>query len=405
MRILHVYPTISRPLGWAAPEVTGLCGGQARLGNDVDLVTTNVDFGGTTIPVPLDSPVRTNGVNVRYFALDRWTKVLGKYRFQTFCYSSALRSHLVREVPSYDIVHIHTMWSYVSVVAAAACRKARCPYVISVMGALDPIRSAMRKRIFFEVFHRKDLEHAGAVHFMSEGELETAKAFPFDGKRTVIPLGIDVQKYEPSLRRGRFRRKNPQFRDAKIVTYLGRLSATKGLDLLVKAFAAVARTDRTAHLLLIGPDYENLGVQLKQIAESEGISQRLTLLGERLGEDKIEALVDSNVFVFPSYTEAFGVALAEAICCKVPAVVTDTLALAPLLSQRQAALIVQSRPESLAVGLRSVLGDAEIANRLVENAYSTACDLWDWPNVVRATLNLYESVVADQMARSTAVDN
>jgi glycosyltransferase involved in cell wall biosynthesis len=267
------------------------------------------------------------------------------------------------------------------------------------MGALDPIRSALKKQLFFHLFHRRDLEQASAVHFLSEGEMATARAFRFDCKTVVIPLGIDVSKYEPSLRRGQFRLAHPNLRDAQIVTYLGRLSGTKGLDLLVKAFALLARSNPRAHLLLVGPDYENYGARLRDIARVERITNRITLVGELLGENKIAALADSDAFVFPSYTEAFGVALAEALCSKVPAVVTDTLGLAPILTERHAALVVPSDVVSLSNGIEQILTDDRLARTLAENAFLMAQELWDWPKVVNATLQVYDSVVTTAAPR------
>jgi glycosyltransferase involved in cell wall biosynthesis len=270
---------------------------------------------------------------------------------------------------------------------------------MSVMGALDPIRSPLKKKTFFRLFHKRDLEGASAVHFLSDGELATSRAFPFHGKTVVIPLGIDVAKYEPSVRRGRFRSAHPELMNAQIVTYLGRLSGTKGLDLLVRAFARLAHRNQAAHLLLVGPDYENYGARLSDIAEVERITDRVTFIGELLADDKLAALADSNAFVFPSYSEAFGVALAEALCSKLPAVVTNTLALAPLLAERQAALVVPSDPVSLSIGIEQILSDPALAERLAANAHSMARDLWDWPNVVKATLEVYDSVIEASESR------
>jgi glycosyltransferase involved in cell wall biosynthesis len=271
------------------------------------------------------------------------------------------------------------------------------------MGALDPIRSALKKKLFFALFHSRDLEAASAVHFLSDGELTTASAFAVKSRTIVIPFGIEVAKYEPQLRRGRFRSTRPQLKDAKIVTYLGRLSGTKGLDLLVRAFARVAHRNRTAHLVLVGPDYENYAGGLRRIAQEEHIVDRITFAGELPDGDKIDALADSDVFAFPSYTEAFGVALAEAVCCRLPAVVTDTLGLAPILAHRNAALVVHSDSVSLADGLEDVMRNPALAKTLADNAYAMALELWDWPKVVTATLQLYESVLAPTGSKGAEV--
>ncbi len=405
MRILHVYPTITRPLGWAPDEVQGLCGGQVGQGHHVDLVTTNFALGRALLDVPTDGSVNIAGVNVRYFPIDAWPRTLVPERYSNFCYSSALGRHLNESVGSYDVVHIHTMWSYVTIAAARACRRSRVPYVVSVMGALDPIRSALKKKVFFSLFHRRDLERASAVHFLSDRELATSRAFPFDGRTVVIPFGIDVAMYEPSRRRGRFRSAHPDLMDAQIVTYLGRLSGTKGLDLLVRAFARLAHRNRAAHLLLVGPDYEDYGDRLRDIAQTEGIADRVTFIGELRGEEKMAALADSDAFVFPSYTEAFGVALAEALCSKLPAVVTDTLGLAPLLSERHAALVVPSDAISLSNGIEQILNDPAFAKTLADSGYSMANELWDWPKVVNATLDLYDSVLATSASRIARVSS
>lgn len=385
IRVMEVFPTLGQPYGWAEAVAEGLSNGLARLGHDVEIMTT---------AGYARQDRRLGAVTLRCFPTDSWTQ-RGPRLLRSAYVSTGLTRYLRRSAADFDLIHVHTLYSFVSAAAARAARRAHVPYIISPCGSLDPFthrrRGRIRKEVFQALYHRRDLTRAAAVHFLSESELDLARSFGIVAPQVVAKLGLSAHKY--SLERsGALTRLHPELAGARVIMYLGRLSYTKGLDLLVRAFARIAQRFEDAHLVLVGPDYEALGGVLAEMLRGCGLLNRVTFSGLLSEADKIAALADADVLVLPSYTEAFGIALLEGMASGLPVVVTDRVALAPVIRDAGAGLVVPADDEPLAEALSWLLADADLrrvlgrrGRRLVEISFS-------WTESARAFARLYAAL-------------
>jgi glycosyltransferase involved in cell wall biosynthesis len=393
---MEVFPTLGQPYGWAQGVAEGLSNGLAQLGHEVEIVTT------------AEHPKQErwqSAVTLRSFPIDLWTRRSPRLLRNAYV-STALTRHVRRAVDDFDLIHVHTLYSFVSAAAARAAHRAGVPSVISPCGSLDPYtharRGRVRKDIFQALYHRRDLARAAAVHFLSERERELASGFEIAAPQVVVELGLAADKY--SLQRsGAFTRWHPELAGSRVIMYLGRISYTKGLDLLVRAFAQIAQRFGDAHLVLAGPDYEGFGGVLAETLRGCGLTNRVTFSGLLSEADKIAALADADVLVLSSYTEAFGIALLEGMASGLPVVVTDRAALAPVIRDAGAGIVVQADDKALAEALRLLLADADLrrvlgrrGRRLVETRFS-------WGESARAFARLYEALAnKDVLERRSA---
>ena len=353
--------------------------------------------------VATGSPVEADGhfgtVCVRRFALDKWAR-RGPRLLRSAYVSTGLAAYLRRTAEQFDIVHIHTLYSFVTVTAARSARRAIVPYVISPDGSLDPYthfrKGRFRKEAFQALFHRNDLARAAAVHFLSVRERELASGFRIDAPKAVVSLGIDNEAYGRGIK-GAFRKRNPRLANSQVIMYLGRISYTKGLDLLVSAFAQIARGFPYAHLLLVGPDYEGYGEVLSEVIKRHGLSGRITFSGLLSEEDKVAALADADVFVLPSYTEAFGIALLEAMATGLPVIVTDRAALATVVQESDAGIVTESSVPSLSAALALLLGNTKLRRQLGVRAESLAKLQFSWTVAARKFADLYETAATGRI--------
>src|ERR1019366_5643046 len=123
--------------------------------------------------------------------------------------------------------------------------------------------------------------------------------------------------------REQFARDWPETSGKKVILFLVRLNFKKGLDLLSKAFGAVDRTRSDVHLFLAGPDNEGYGKKGRQWLEDVRVLGRGTFAGMLEGERKDAAFAAADIFVLPSYTENFGIAIAEAAAAGLPVIVSN----------------------------------------------------------------------------------
>ena len=364
VKILHVIPSYipAWRYGGTVKAVSELCRTLVQLGGWVTVFTTNVDGPGD-LRVPLGRPVFLQGVEVWYFQVQSP---------RSYSFSWPLTQALKRQVLSFHLVHIHSIFNYPVVPAAVFCRRYGVPYLVTPWGMLNPRalrKGAWRKRIYSLLLERRNLNRASALHFGTTAEERLALAFRLKPPTFVIPSGVDLTEFARLPRLGTFRLKYPETAGKRLILFLGRLSWIKGLDLLAKAFGSLAREREDAHLVFVGPDderFQGYGAKVKQQLYEEGVLNRTTFTGMLVGPEKLAALRDSDLFVLPSYSENFGMAALEAMACGLPVVVSREVGLASDIDQAGAGLVVSCDATELAQAMGKLLDDPGLRQEMGE---------------------------------------
>lgn len=105
--------------------------------------------------------------------------------------------------------------------------------------------------------------------------------------------------------------------------FLGRLVKSKGVFDLLSIWKAVSKRRPNARLAILGDGPEK--ERMNKLATKTGLESNITLLGFVFGDEKYETLMSSDVFVFPSYLESWGISIAEAMAFGLPVVAYDLL--------------------------------------------------------------------------------
>ena len=173
--------------------------------------------------------------------------------------------------------------------------------------------------------------------------------------------------------------------DAPMVLWVGRLDPVKGLDLLIDAFATVAR-DSKAHLLLAGggPIERHL---IERIADHR-LANRVRLLGPR--RDVASLLKTADVFVLPSRTEGLPNSLLEAMAVGCPIVTTDVPGCRDLINHRQSGLLVPyGDVDRLASSILQLITDKPLAAKLGTAAQAAIDQSWHIDQTMNEYARLY----------------
>jgi len=250
----------------------------------------------------------------------------GSYR-----YSGKLVPWLMSHARLYDAVIVNGLWQYHSFGAWRALRKLRVPYFVFTHGMLDPwFKTAYplkhaKKCLYWPWADYRVLRDARAVLFTSEEELlQARKSFwLYRATEQVIAYGTRAPPEDAPALRERFLAAYPVLRGRRLLLFLSRIHEKKGCDLLVRAFASVAAAEPSLHLVLAGPDQTGWMARLRALAEEHGVTARITWPGMLRNEMKWGAFYAAEAFVLPSHQENFGIAVAEALGCGLPVLISD----------------------------------------------------------------------------------
>jgi glycosyltransferase involved in cell wall biosynthesis len=260
--------------------------------------------------------------------------------------SSELRSALVRASRTTDVFHGHGLWLMPNVYPAWATGRGRAKLVVSprgMLGAEAMAFSSLKKQIFWRLFQAGALRQAACLHATSEAEGEDIRATGLTNPIAVIPNGIDLPDLALATETDR----------PRTVLSLGRIHPKKGLDALVRAWAAVETRHPDWRLRIVGPAELGHDHELMALGSFLGL-RRMSIEGPAFGPDRLAVYRAADLFVLPTRHENFANTVAEALAAGVPVISTKGAPWAGL--EREACgWWVDRGPESLAAALDTAL--------------------------------------------------
>ena len=231
----------------------------------------------------------------------------------------------------YDWVVIHGIWTYASYGAWKGLKKSGKRYVLFTHGMLDPWFKRnyplkhLKKALYWTFCESKVIRDATAVLFTCEEERRLAReSFKnYQANEVVVKYGTPGPEESPETLSERFRAQNPDLGADPYIIFLGRIHEKKGCDLLVNAFVQAYRGKPGPKLVFAGPDQQGMMSALLEKAKVSGLEGTIIYKGMLKGVDKWGALAGAEAFVLPSHQENFGIAVAEALACGTPALISD----------------------------------------------------------------------------------
>ena len=397
MKILHLVPTYlpAYKIGGPVWSVHNLNKELVKLGHEVTVVTTNTDAG-ETMKVPVGQAVDMDGVRVIYFPV--------KFP-RSWYFSPAVREFLKKHMTEYDMVHITSVFLYFSHIGAKLAGRFGKPYIVSPRGSLmrEPLRmkGALKKRIYIALVEKKVLTGAAALHFTAAAEKEEYEKAGLPQRPSfIVPNALDTVVLDELDPTPAFRKKFRIPEEKKIILFLGRLNWKKGLDTLIPAFAEVVEKEPDAFLLIAGSDdgYKKQAEKLWEssfpnIIEKTRKLDSLRFVGLLLGGDKKAALEESDVFVLPSYSENFGIAVAEAMHLGVPVILTPQVGIAPEVKEAAAGLIVEKDKGLVAQAIVGVLTGKYDGRKMGENGRRLVAERFSLGAIGQAMEAAYRRII------------
>ncbi len=302
-----------------------------------------------------------------------------------FGYASGLASAV--EKSDADILHVHSIWMYPSVVARRWAGETR-PYVVSPHGLLKPWalrNSRWKKRVAALLYENDHLRHAACLHALNAAEAESFREFGLKNPICLIPNGT-------TLRNDMVRRQPPHGRS---LLYLGRIHPLKGLRRLIEAWSAVRNNAATAgwRLTIAGWDQNHHRAELERLAEQLEIRSSIDFLGPQFDADKDRCLAAASAFILPSESEGQPISILEAWSRGLPVLMTRECNL-PEGAKAGAALLMDPDARSIAAALRQLFSMTEREREAMGR--SGRClveERYQWQRIGKAMTEVYDWIL------------
>lgn len=277
--------------------------------------------------------------------------------------------------------------SYVAPLAA------RGKVVVTHLGSYEALPSAfpLRQRVKARLLYQASAKRADRIITVSESSKRDIVSFygvP-PGKIEVIPLGVDPA-FQPVDDPEAHRRTRIRYlgEDRPLLLFVGKLTARRNIPQLVEAFARLKHDHGLPHaLLLVGAN--SVGYDLEAIAAGHGVEHDVFHREFASHEELVGLYNASDVFVYPSSYEGFGIPVLEAMACGVPVV---TLANSAFLEFADGAYLCRdgSVPE-LYAGIHAVLTSESLRESLRSKGLARSRD-FHWDGIARRTMDVLVEV-------------
>jgi glycosyltransferase involved in cell wall biosynthesis len=246
-------------------------------------------------------------------------------------YTPRLAPWLREHAREYDAIIVNGIWQYSSFAVWRALHGTGIPYFVFPHGMLDPYFKRayplkhLKKRLYWRLGEYRVLRDARAVLFTCEEEMLLARESfrQYRCREQVAGYGTAPPPYEREAALAAYHTAHADLAGRRTLLFLSRIHEKKGCDLLITAFAAIAGSDPGLQLVLAGPVEADYGARLKALARRLGVEARITWTGMLAGACKWGALYAAEAFVLPSHQENFGIAVAEAMACGTPVLISN----------------------------------------------------------------------------------
>lgn len=310
-------------------------------------------------------------------------------------FSVELYLYLKNHGNAFDIIHIHGIWHFGSL--APFLLKIKAPKIITIHGLLDrwAVNHHAWKKKFVTLLYQKNLlEKADVIHVNNLEEQEDVTHYLGHAPRNlvIIPNGMKLTDYESLPPQGTFRKKFGIPENQKILLFMGRLNIKKGLDLLLPAFRDYTQKKLDTQLVIAGPD-DGYEAEARAFVNQHNLSGQVSFVGMLTGEMKKAALSDATVFVLPTYSEGFSIAVLEAMASRLPVIVSDRTGFGDYTRQYNAAALTELNAADLTRHLDEMLSSETYRLEKAANAYRMVSERFDIRIVAGKMLETYQNAI------------
>jgi glycosyltransferase involved in cell wall biosynthesis len=357
-----------------------------KKGIDVTVHTTNAGLDAKT---PVNHQVNVDGVKVYYFSFIKLFESFGSTGWQ---FSWKMTNTIRRTLKTFELVYVNSIWNYPAVVTTHYCIQYRKPYIIFPHGMLYPYmlaKKAWKKWPYHRLVVKRSLQNAAAINYTTMDEAEKCHSFlGLDSKFFIVPNGIDLSEFNSLPSRENLRKRYHIAKYKKIILFLGRIHWKKGLDVLIDAYIRLAKKRNDVNLLIVGPDEEGYGEKIKKLIRKNGLEyvdnglgneyyeadSRITFTGMLTGQAKLEVLAGSDIFVLPSYSENFGMAVIEALACGIPTIISNNVGIHKEVKQNNAGIVTETDVGILQRDMETLLDNESLTEEMAENGKRKVAD-------------------------------
>jgi len=301
--------------------------------------------------------------------------------------------HRLCEHKHTDLIHLHGMWSPFLAVAALVAKRKDIPLVISPHGCLEPWAlgyKRYKKLLAMKIYQAPILRFASMFIATADQEANSIRRLGLRQPVAIIPNGVDVDVTP-------HRDANKEIRT---ILFLSRIHPKKGLFDLVEAWAIVRQSGWK--LVIAGSDEAGHCAQIEALIRKKGLEADFEFVGFVDGTHKQTCFDRADIFILPTYSENFGIAIAEALANELPVITTTGAPWRDLLDYH-CGWWVEPGVQGISNALKSAIEcKPEEMKQMGQRGRKLVIEKYSWGKIGYAALNASNWILAPSLPKPEA---
>ncbi|NQU95346.1 MAG: glycosyltransferase [Candidatus Omnitrophica bacterium] len=305
---------------------------------------------------------------------------------------------IAKHIREYDAVLIHGLWRFPTSLAAFLCRKQGIPYIVFTHAMMSPwslSNRRIRKKIYFYLCEKNDLNKAARVAVMDDPEKNmakkqgiTAKSFSFqnalNAKETILSkTSRDINKRTSS--------------GTTNLLYLSRIHPKKGLIYLIKAVTELSRANHKIKLIVAGPPEKRWYVRkIQNIIRENNLQKYIFFINTVCGEEKKKLFMEADIFLLLSDDDSRPLAILEAMSYGLPVIATAGCRMPEI--DNKMGYIVSRNPKEIAGSIWKLAENKELAEKMGASGYRHILENFTWDKRINELMEVLGRVIAEGKA-------
>ncbi|MEA5112412.1 MAG: glycosyltransferase [Geobacteraceae bacterium] len=381
MRIAHVLSHVSEVHAGVPIATAKLCRALVCLGLEVSVWATGSPEEGAAL--------ERHGINPHLFPRV-WPR--GWRRSPEFA------SEFERRIGDYDVIHIHEVWNYPQLAAAAIASRHHIPFIWAPRASLEPWRmkyKGWKKSLYFKLLGKRIMASSTCMHAVSAGETEGFRRLGFQGPTVVVNNGIDPGEFDNLPDPAEADLQWPTLKGKRVVLFMSRISPEKGIDCLIRAWEGITggNDHPDAFLVLAGPDDRGYRDYVEKELGRRNLTNQVIMPGMVSGRDKLALISRSQIFVLPSFSEGFSNSILESLACAKPVLITpgcnfpEVVSIGAGVSVKPDSDLLEDALEQLLIKSKEELED------MGQRGRSLILENYTWEISARKLVSVYNAII------------
>lgn len=315
MKILQNIASLKKSNGGTTFFVSDLSLALAKLGEEVSLVSEVEEHLNEKEALYLPPKDVVNVI---------LTKIKNNF-FKKHFFNQLYLDEIQKQLNEVSVVHITGLWTLSMHKTIKLAKKKNLPIIISPQGMLEPWalnNEFWKKKIAWYLYQKKDLNFAKVLHATAYQEAENLRNLGFKQPIAIIPNCINFEKLRKINKNFKSKIKIEKDIDdnCRYILFLSRIHPKKGLLQLIEAWDKIR--PHGWKVIIAGPDENGHRLQLEKIIQKKNLINQFKFTGEVNGEEKNNLYRLADLFILPTFSENFGIVVAEALSFGIPVITT-----------------------------------------------------------------------------------